>query len=247
MDCQTYLDQIAAHVDDALGADDTAAAREHLARCPACAAKYRWEAAVKGTLQAKLPIQEPNPFLRQRILARLEDARPPQRLWGLSFALKAAAGAATVLLLFLPYYLLQKSNEQPNFFSNIVVSYQQAKQGVRSEEPPFTPSAMLLDLSPWGYRLLSRSTDTVDGRPARVSVYQGEDRSFLMAQEFDDSGIPIPEGARVVNDGANSFFTYERAGVNLIAWRERGIFCVIASSQTEADLLALAKRIVVRG
>ena len=246
MDCSQYLDQVAAHVDGVLSANEFARAQEHLERCSACKRKHQWELMAKEAIKRNLPNHELPPFLKQRILTHLDDKRPA-RLWGLSLPTHAFAAAAVVLLLIVPYYAWQARVEQPNLFAEVAASYRHMKSGVPAGAPAANPAATLLDLSPWGYRLLSRKSEELDGRRGRVFVYQGQAQDYLMAQEFDGSNFPIPDQARIVRKGDQSFYTYERAGVKLVAWQEKDLLCIIATSAPESDLLMLAKQIVSRG
>ena len=246
MNCTQYLDQIAAHVDGALLVDELAKAQEHVDRCSACERKYRWELAAQEVVKRNLSIREPRPFLKQRILAHLDDARPI-RLWGLSLPTHAFAAATVLLLLIVPYYSWQARVEQPNLFSDVAGSYRAVTSGAPSGVPAASPAATVLDLSSWGYRLLSRKSEELGGRPGRVFVYQGPANDYLMAQEFDGPSVPIPDQARIVRKGDKEFYTYERGGVNLVALQEKDLLCIIATTAPESDLLALAKQIVSRG
>lgn len=246
MSCPQYLDQIAAHVDGALGADELARAQEHVRRCSACERKYQWEFAAKGAVKRNLPNHEPGPTLQRRIVANLDDRHPP-RLWGLSLPTHALAAVTVLLLLIIPYYAWQSKVEQPNLFSDVAGSYRNMTSGVPEGTPAATPAATLLDLSPWGYNLLSKKSEQLDGRQGRVFVYQGQANDYLMAQEFDGSSFAIPDQAKSVRKGNTEFYTYERGGVNLVAWQEKDLLCILATSAPEADLLALAMQIVTRG
>lgn len=244
MNCLEYCDQIAAHVDGSLKGAELGAFEDHVKNCSECGRKFAWEARVKGLLRHGFRPLQPAPGLKERVLDALEPPRARRPgIW--SFPTTALAAAAVFVMLMLPYVAWHFDSEG-DIFSGVASQYHRVTAGVPDSIQSSASPARLLDLSPWGYQLLSRRADPVEGRAARVFVYQGEKNDYLVAKEFDGTAFPTLRRARRVTASDKDFFTYREKGVNMVAWKEKDFLCVIASSASQARLLALAKQIATR-
>lgn len=109
------------------------------------------------------------------------------------------------------------------------------------------PAAQVLDLSPWGYQVLAQRSQEIRGYRSRTFVYRGEQNEYLLAQEFEGAKFFPPRGAKALHAANRDFVSYSQTGVTLVAWKERGLVCMIASSLPRERLLKLAQQIVTRG
>lgn len=247
MDCQEYKEIIAAHVDGTLSAEERLAVQSHLNRCPDCMKKFLWETQVKEALKHQLSPIPARPALRQKILDQLGATRR-EGLFGWSYAHGLAAAFALLLIVMVPY-LVWRGKVHEEIFTDAVTQYQKVTQGIVDAQGnrSSTPVARLLDLSPWGYRLLAKQTKAIGGREGRVFVYQGQAKDLLLAQEFDGIDFSPPPDASVVRASSWEFVSYSDKNVNLIAWKEKDLLCILASTLPKEKLLGLAQQIATRG
>jgi anti-sigma factor (TIGR02949 family) len=98
MNCQENQDQLSAYLDGELTADETAAVRDHLAACPACARELDELRRAIDAVKALPPIQAPAD-LKGKIMAQIESeaARAPastpwRKLWPVAAAVALAVG-----------------------------------------------------------------------------------------------------------------------------------------------------------
>jgi len=165
------------------------------------------------------------------------------------YAPQAAIAAFVLLLIFAIPYLIWRGRVGEGIFSDVIAQYQNVMQGIvdTKQASSSTPAARLLDLSPWGYQVLARQTRQLNGQEARVFVYQGPQKDYLLAQEFDGVDFSPPFGAKTVRASSRAFVSYSQEGVNLIAWKERDLLCIIASALPMEKLLTLAQQISIGG
>lgn len=74
-------------------------------------------------------------------------------------------------------------------------------------------------------------------------VYQGQGKEYLVAQEFDGVDFLSPSGAKTIRASSRDFVSYTQEGVNLIAWKEKDLLCILASTLPKEKLLGLAQQI----
>jgi len=169
-------------------------------------------------------------------------------LFGWYYMSHGLVAAFALLLIVAVPYLVWRDNVQEEIFSDTIAHYQKVTQGFAETpeaSPSLTPAARLLDLSPWGYRMLARQTQQIRGREGRAFVYQGEAKEYLLAEEFDGVDLSPPQGARTVRVSNRDFVSYSQEGVNLIAWKEKDFVCVISSTLPKEKLLGLAREITM--
>ncbi len=68
-----------------------------------------------------------------------------------------------------------------------------------------------------------------------------------MAQEFEGMKISRPPGGSVVRTSNRDFVSYSQGEVNLVAWKDRDMLCILAAKLTKKKLLGLARRIALPG
>lgn len=249
LDCQEYKEIIAAHVDGDLSFEERLEVQSHLKRCPNCAQKFLWETRVSNALRGKLTPIPARPGLKETIVDQLGEASREGFMSWFSMPHRLAAVLAFLLIVAVPYFVWQRKIEEA-IFTDAIAQYQRITHGI-GEIPQaassLSPSARLLDLSPWGYRVLTRQSVQLRGQEARVFVYQGPSKEYLLAQELDGADFSLPSGARVIRASSREFVSYSQEGVNLIAFKEKDLLCILASTLPKEKLLGLAQQIAVRG
>ncbi|MFQ5684315.1 MAG: anti-sigma factor family protein [Candidatus Binatia bacterium] len=251
MNCQEYRELVTPHVDGALLPMEKREVQSHVDRCPKCMQMFLWETGVKKILRNKFSRVPVRPGLKERLLDQLGQTKK-RRFFDWSFGTYGLAAAVALLFVVIVPYMLRRNevqNEiQKGIFTNTISQYQTVARGIANTSPVAiaqTPTARLLDLSPWGYRLLARQIKNVEGQEDRVFVYQGPGKKYLLAQEFDGVKLLPPDNARVIRISNREFVSFNREHVNLIAWKEKSMVCVLASSLPKDQLLDLAKQIVI--
>ena len=245
MRCQDYKEMISAHVDGALSSEERLAVRSHLDGCPKCTQMFHWETQMRTALKRKLSPIAARPALKARVLDQLEGTRK-EGLFGWPYLAHGLAAAFALLLIVAIPYLSGPGKLQEEILTDAIARYQRVMQGVVETPQAGFPAARLLDLNPWGYRLLSGQTLQVKGEEGRVFVYRGRGKEYLLAQEFDGGELSSLPGARVVRVSSQDFVSYSQGRVNLVAWKQKDLLCILASTLPTEKLLGLARRIAVR-
>ncbi len=247
MDCQEYQEILSAHVDGDLSFEEGLEVQSHFKRCPNCVQKFLWETRVGNALRGKLTPIPARPGLKERILDQLGEASKEGLMSWFCMPHRLAAAFALLLIVAVPYFVWQRK-VQEEIFTDAIAQYQRITHGI-GESPQtassLSPSARLLDLSPWGYHVLTRQSVQLKGQQARVFVYQGPSKEYLLAQEFDRVDFLLPSGARVIRASNREFVTYSQEGVNLIAFKEKGLLCILSATLPKEQLLGLAQQIVM--
>jgi len=162
----------------------------------------------------------------------------------LRFWLGSTVVAGAVVGLFLVFLPLDNGRSRTlgvDVLGSAVTHYNRVSKGLASHGAR-RAGFDLLDLSPWGFKILSKKVRQVDGVESRAFVYQSEaTKDFLVAEEFD--GVPLPTHRKdTVEASGTAFATYTQEGIQTVAWNENDILCVLTSSIPERDLLDLAQR-----
>lgn len=249
MDCQGYREIVAAHVDTSLSSEERLAVQSHLNQCSKCTEEFLWETEVKKALKQKLTIITARPGLKVRVLDQLGETSK-EGFFSWSYMTHGLVAAFALLLIVAVPYLVWRDRVHEDIFSDVIVQYQKVTQGIVD---PFqassssTPGARLLDLSPWGYQVLARHSQRFGGYQGRLFVYQGEQKEYLLAQEYEGAEIKIPTRARATKAVNREFVSYSEGGINLVAWKDKDLLCIIASSMPQEKLLHLAQQIATPG
>lgn len=247
MNCLEYGEIIAAHVDGALSPEEGIAAQSHLNKCPRCQQNFLWETEVKRSLRQRLSLIPARPGLRARVLDQLGETAK-EGFFGWYYMRHGLVAAFALLFIVAVPYLVWRGKVEENIFSDAISQYQRVTQGIADTaqaDRSQTPAARLLDLSPWGYRVLAKQSQQVRGQEGRVFVYQSQGKEYLLAQEFDEMDFSPPSGARVIQASSREFVSYSQEGINLIAFKEKDLLCILASTLPREKLLGLAQQIAM--
>lgn len=247
LDCQEYKEIIAAHVDGDLSPNEMLAAQGHLDQCPKCTQMFHWETEVKDLLKQGLSLLPARRGLKEKILDQLGETRM-ERFFGWFNPHPVLIAASALLLVVALHYLFWQGEVHQEVLTDAIAQYQKVTEGiVEAQEAASspTPAARLLDLSPWGYRVLARQSQQVRGQEGRVFVYQGQGKEYLVAQEFDGADFSPPAGARIIRASNREFVSYSQEGVNLIAFKEKDVLCILSATLPEEKLLGLAQQLVM--
>ncbi|MBI2211518.1 MAG: zf-HC2 domain-containing protein [Deltaproteobacteria bacterium] len=249
LDCQEYKEIIAAHVDGYLSFEEGLEVQSHIERCPNCAQKFLWETRVSNAFRGKLTPILASRALRERVLEQLEEP-PKQGIFAWSYLPQGLVVAFALLLMVGVSYVTWRAEAKDDLFADAIAQYRTLAQGMaeaRQPTPALTASARVLDLSPWGYALLAKQTRQLKDREGQIFIYQGPNKEYLLAQEFDGADFPPTSDARALQASSRQFVVYGQADVNLIAWKEKNILCLIAGNLPQEKLLGLAQQIAARG
>ena len=244
MDCQDYKEMISAHVDGALSSEERLAVRSHLDGCPKCTQMFHWETQMRSALKRKLSPIAARPGLRARVLDQLEGTSK-EGLFGWPYLAHGLAAAFVLLLIVAIPYLSGPGKVQEEILTDAIARYQRVMQGVVETPQAGFPAARLLDLSPWGYRLLSGQTLQVKGQEGRAFVYRGRGKDYLLAQEFEGGELSPPPGSKVVRVSSQDFVSYSQGRVNLVAWKQKDLLCILASTLPKEKPLGLAQQLAI--
>jgi hypothetical protein len=242
VNCEAYLDCVAADVDGAL--DEAAeAARLHLQGCLRCRVERERQQTVRDLLRSRRLAPALPADVRGRVLGSLDEVssrerRARQRRWigvgALAAALALAVGGA----------LWNRAGP----LAPLVREYRLASRGAlemtatgsREELEDLYRrhggegiAAHVVDLSPAGFRLLGGLLDDFPGRRARITVYtDGENLVLCDFLRADRAEIEVPA------DGSPVFF--RAGGLTFRARRVGDHVCVLA---TRMPLEAFRRRL----
>lgn len=245
MDCQEYQQILSAHVDGALSLEERLHVQSHLEGCPRCKQTFLWETKARNALRTRLAPIPATRRLREKVRQQLEEPR----VFSWPYLSHGLAAAFALLLIVAVPYLTWRTEAKHELFTDVIAQYRTLTQGkleAQQPAPPLPPPAQILDLSPWGYTLLAKQTQRIANREGRIFIYQGRPEEYLLAQEFDGADLPSPSDARVLPESTRRFVVYSEVDVNLIAWKEKNVLCLIAGKLPQEKLLDLAKQIVAR-
>ena len=247
MNCQDYREIISAHVDGTLSTEEKLEAQSHLDQCSRCKQTLAWETAATKFLRTSLSTFPVRQELKQRVLDRLGEA--DNRSLGWLFLSRAWAPALALLLIIGSVYFVWPLRDDRDLFVDTVTNYQQANENLArlSHAAGTDPTARFLDLKPWGYRLLGKSVHRAKGRENRVFVYRGRQNDLLVAQELEGESFTPPRGSTVSRKSGKDFLSVTEGEINLVAWQDKNIICVLASKLPKDRVVALAEQIAQRG
>jgi anti-sigma factor RsiW len=237
---------VQAEFDGELDAAQAAALAAHRRDCPVCQAA----AAALGRARALLRdgLYEPAPDdLRQRLIARLEAARPSPaprlrrlrlRQWwsaGLGFGLGAACAATLALLLAVPSGsdLTQELVAshiralQPGHLEDVISTDRHTVKPWFDGRLDFAPP--VIELAKAGFPLKGGRLDYVDGRQVAALVYQ-RDKHIIDLYVWPQRG----RSGRAAE-------LPQRQGYNVVHWRWNGMTFWAVSDVETSQLLDFAK------
>ncbi len=249
MNCREYRELIAAHVDGALSFDESREAQSHVEQCATCCRIFVWETKAQKVIKPRLAIIAPPPGAKERLLDTLEQKGRSREMSGWFSLSPRLAGSFALAMVVVLAMILWRNNSQDDLLSVAVDQYRTVLAkgiGFDQKEGQSTPATRLLDLTPWGYRLSANQVKQVDGREERLSLFEGHANDYILAKEIDGVVFPLSSEAMITRAEDRQFVIYSRNGVNLVAWVDNDLLCVLTSKLPNEKLLALAKRIAVR-
>lgn len=246
MNCREYGELIAAHVDGALSFDENREAESHLEQCATCRRMFVWESKAQKVIKPHLTIIAPPSGTKERILDHLEQKGGSRETLGWFFFGPRLAGSVALLLVVVLAAIVWRSNRQENSLSQALAQYQMTTRRI-FEGPMSSPSssaARSFDLTPWGYDLLSSEASKLNGLTGITSTYRNKESEYVLAQEFEGANLSVPPGAKSLQVAGKTFILHSENGVNLIAWKERNLLCILASRVPMEQLLHIAQRVM---
>ncbi len=244
MDCHEYREIVSAHVDGALAASEASEAKAHLHQCPRCEKMFAWEIKATKLLKGSLSRLSPKYELKEKIL---EQLNPVESRWPQWLVLNHAWAPALLVLLIMSWvYWGWPFGSQQDLFAHTAGYYQRVNQD-RSHLSPATDTyltARILDLTPWGYELFGKEIQRVNGQENRVFAYYGVQKELLVAHELEAHQLSLPRGSTIVKKFGKDFVIGNSGKVNLVAWQDKNMVCIIASQLPQDRLLGLAAEIV---
>ena len=255
MDCETHGKLTDAHLDGELDAASALAFESHAAACAGCgprlASARDARARMSTLLRTSAAYHRAPPALRAGVEAGLARETVPPRAaraaapahFGLgSLAAVAAAAVLASALTWWAASALNGSRHDPvgelvashvrslqvDHLTDIASSDRHAVKPWFAGKLDFTPP--VVDLAAEGYALRGGRLDYVDGRPAAALAYQRRQHVINLFVWADAGG---DEAARAT----------QRAGFNVVAWRERGLRFALVSDLGEDELRGFAERL----
>jgi anti-sigma factor RsiW len=244
MNCETYQDLVAAHVDDVLSPLEKQEAERHLAACPLCQHLFAEESRFHAAFVARRLIVPVPDEVEARLRAALGATvtSPPSWYNRLSASLsqpRLAFGLAAVVLtivLLLPRFF--SGDRQPAWFHQAVDAYQATTAGYPSftyqtENPQeleraFNSSGQLdfvthvLDLQPAGYRTIGGYILRGQGHPVAIVLYRGKEGSVVCLRQRG-MAPPMPPGS----EGEKGQYLYTQAGYTFSFVQFSDHFCTL--------------------
>ena len=250
MQCQEYRELVAAHVDGVLVQHEAQEAQAHIDGCAECARVFAWEQRASVALKAKLRIAQAPAGMKLRLAERL------QRKQGLTAYLESWflnprwVGSFAVLAVVLVSMFLLRDQGRDDFLRDAVSRYQSVvatRPGASLTGGFQAPAARRLDLTPLGYRLTDNAVTRTAGQERRESVFARDEKEWVLAQEVDGvKSLPNGKG-EIVRTNNREFVKFTKAGINLVAWRDNDLLCVLTSAMPSDQLLGIAHKIAGRG
>jgi signal transduction histidine kinase len=189
------------------------------------------------------------PGLNERLLDLWEETRREGTL-GWSYMTQGVVTViALLVIVIVPYYYFYWPGTAPgDLFTDAIIRYQKVTQGTASTTRPdllLTHPPPMLDMRPWGYRIVATQNLKFDGQRGRVFVYQGQDKKYMLAHGFTGVELSPPPGGRIIRASNREFVSYSRQGVNVIAWKDKDLICVLTSTLPQESLLGLAQQVAL--
>ena len=253
MNCDTYQDLVAAHVDNALTPSEAAEAQAHVRDCDGCRRLFEDERQFRVAFAARRLIVPLPTAAEQRLHQALHTATVSQptirerlRAWleATPLFFRVASGVAVtglILVLLLPS--LQQPTPSPAAFTRALHYYHEVTTttpavAYRTDNPQqlqaqFNGSGHLdfttqvSDLRPAGYQLIGGKVLNEAGHPLAVSVYEEDSKNPLVCLRQRGRLPALPEHAR---DGHGHYWL-SGDGYTAMFTQFPDHFCVMISRQ----------------
>ena len=251
MDCQTYQDLVAAHVDGVLTDEERQAVEIHLGLCEQCRHLFVEQQQFQAAFQAHqyiIPVPaDVEQRLRIALAAERESERPVwERLreWSSTTSLvpRFALGLAAVgLLLALLLPRLFPTARAPDMLAQAVHSYEKVVEDRPTLDYPIDEPHKLqtvlnrsgqldfvthvLDLRPAGLQLRGGTIGRYEDRPVAMAIYDGEDGHVLCLRQHGRMPPLPPDAERVQNS-----YLYTQSGHTIFFTQFPDHFCILVSN-----------------
>jgi anti-sigma factor RsiW len=244
MNCETYHDLVAAHVDNVLSTTERQEVEQHLALCQQCRRLFAEESRFRAAFTARRLIVPVPPHVEQHLRAVLaaENAAPSvwERLVPFFTLPRVAVGFAAGLIMALLLPRLISSPSQPVWLTEAVHYYQDVTAGriplsYRSADPQvleadFNRSGQLdftthvPDLRPAGYQAAGGYIVNDKNHHIAVVLYHGADGPIICLRQ---RGMvpPMPAGS----EGMKTKYLYTHNGYTISFAQDRDHFCMLIS------------------
>ncbi|MBI1748842.1 MAG: hypothetical protein HYR55_19990 [Acidobacteria bacterium] len=238
---------------------EVAEARAHVAGCAACQEFFAAERRLTDFVRARAPQEKASATLRQRVLARIAEARRPatsmpyglgqlrRRNWML-----AMIGSLVVSVMLGGVWLSQRpARITPQQLVTILVEDHARTSPNRAEFTSSDREAVqkwfgervdfALRLPPsFDPQLIGGRLCSLKGQPAALVFYQ-QPQSRISLFVLDGSDLKLPEDRLTVIDSKRCLLD-ARKGYSVVLWKERGLLYSLVSEAPSADLLHLAEK-----
>lgn len=253
MTCDNYQDLVAAHVDGALTAAESAEVTAHLSACASCRHLFEEETRFHAAFAARrfiVPVPADVERRLRNALSAEREARQPfwarLTVWPGATPMRprlalGLAVAGLLMAILLPRIF--RSAPAPNLFARAMHYYQAVTEGALpveyvTEDPQglqasFNTSGRLdfttqvTNLQPAGYRLKGGRVVTDAEHPLAVSLYEGKEEEPIVCLRQRGTLPLLPEGT----EGGNGHYWYMLNGYTAMFTQFPDHFCVMISRQ----------------
>lgn len=255
MNCDTYQDLVAAHVDNALTPSEAGEAQAHMRDCDECRHLFADERQFRVAFAARRLIVPLPAAAEQRLHQALRTTTVPQptmrerlRAWleATPMFFRVASGVAIagiILMLLLPSF--QRATPPPAAFTRALHYYHEVTKTTPAVEyltdnpqqlqARFNGSGRLdfttqvSDVRPAGYRLIGGKVLNEAGQPLAVSLYEEDGKNPLVCLRQRGRLPSLPETA---HDGHGHYWL-SAEGYTAMFTQFRDHFCVMISRQSK--------------
>ncbi|HEV8716553.1 MAG TPA: zf-HC2 domain-containing protein [Candidatus Binatia bacterium] len=259
MNCETYQDLVAAHVDGMLTPAERQEVEDHLGACEQCQRLFAEERRFHSAFAARRLIVPVPAEVEQRLHRALVAERGPQRpVWQrvrgrfgasrLSSRIAVGLAAAGLLLVLLLPWLFPPASV-PDLLPQAIDYYQAAIEGrlaleyatddPHALETAFNDSGQLdfrtrvIDFRPAGYRPRGGTIGRIQDHPVALAVYEGDDDPIVCLRQGGRMRS-LPPGAEPLN---KDHYLYTRAGYTVLLSQFSDHFCVLISRMSRETFL----------
>ena len=259
MNCDTYQDLVAAHVDNALTPSEAEEAQAHVRSCEQCQRLFADERQFRVAFATRRLIVPMGAAGVQRLHQALRGTTVPQptmwerlRTWweATSLIFRFASGVAVAgILLALFFPLTQRDTQPPAAFTQALRYYHEVTRNTptvtyhtddpRQLQAQFNDSGHLdfttqvSDLRPAGYQLIGGKILNEAGHPLAVSVYKEDSQNPLVCLRQRGRLPSLPEHA---HDGHGHYWL-SGDGYTAMFTPFPDHFCVMISRQSQETFM----------
>jgi len=244
MNCETYQDLAAAHVDGVLNPREQQEVELHLATCPTCQRLFTEESRFHAAFTTRRLVVAVPDSVEQRLRAVLVAESTPTLSWWkhLTAFLRpprlalGLAAAGLFIVLALPY--LFSREQEPLWFAQAIDSYQAVTGGrlgltYHTHDPQELERSLnnsgqldfvthVLDLRSAGYHIEGGQVMKIAEHPVAVVLYKGEDGPIVCLRQRG-MAPPIPKEGK----GRKGEYVYTHAGYTVSFAQVSEHFCIL--------------------